>query len=270
MPSIVVGDVTLSYEDTGSGAPVLLLPGTGARGRTWRLHQVPALLAAGYRAITVDPRGVGASGPAKPGLTIADLVADAAAVIEAVGGPAAVVGTSLGALIAQELSLVRPELVTHAVLLASRARPDALSQALAAADRALADAGITLPPAYDAVSRALANLSPRTLADPAAVRDWLDILEMSPTGRPDEGTRAQLDVVLADDRRAAYGKIEVPTLVLSFADDLIAPAARGRELAAAIPGACHREIPAAGHYGYLEQPEAVNEAILTFLGKGSL
>jgi pimeloyl-ACP methyl ester carboxylesterase len=52
--------------------------------------------------------------------------------------------------------------------------------------------------------------------------------------------------------------------VLSFADDLVAPAARGRELAAAIPGARYTEIRDAGHYGYLEQPEAVNAAMLRF------
>jgi pimeloyl-ACP methyl ester carboxylesterase len=268
MPSIVAGDVSLSYEEFGSGPPVLLLPGTGARARTWRLHQVPALLAAGHRVITPDPRGTGDSGPARPGLTVADLVADTAVTIEKIaGGPCAVVGTSMGAFITQELCLVRPELVTRAVLMASRARPDAVSLAVAAADRDLADAGLTLPATYDAVNRALQNLSPRTLEDPEAAQDWLDILEMSPTGRSDEGRRAQLDVVLDHDRRAAYREIGVPTLVLSFADDLIAPPARGRELAAAIPGATFLEIPAAGHYGYLEQPETVNEAIVTFLAQ---
>ncbi|WP_067503299.1 alpha/beta fold hydrolase [Actinoplanes sp. TFC3] len=268
MPSISASGVTLSYEESGRGAPVVLVPGTGSRGRTWRLHQVPALVAAGYRAITVDPRGAGDSGPAKPGLTLGDLAADTAAIIEqVVGGPAAVVGTSMGAMTGQELALVRPELLTRAVLMASRARPDPLSRALAEADRILADTGITLPPQYEAVVRAMQNLSPRTLEDPQPAQDWLDILELSPAGALDEGARAQLDARLTEDRRAAYRQIATPTLVLSFADDLIAPAVRGRELAAAIPGAQYTEIEAAGHYGYLEQPEAVNEALLRFLGE---
>ncbi|GAA2539983.1 alpha/beta fold hydrolase [Winogradskya consettensis] len=264
MPSISVGDVTLTYEESGRGAPVLLLAGTGASGRSWWLHQVPALVAAGHRVITPDNRGTGGSGPAGPGLTIADLVTDTANLItQLVGGPCHVVGTSMGAYITQELLLVRPELVNRAVLMASRARPDPVSTALAAADRALADSGIELPPEYDAVTRALQNLSPATLADPESAQDWLDILELSPAAPADH--RAQLDVTLTTDRRSAYARITTPTLVLSFADDLIAPPAHGRDLAAAIPGAAFTTIPATGHYGYLEQPDEVNKAMLEFL-----
>jgi pimeloyl-ACP methyl ester carboxylesterase len=267
MPAIGVGDITVHYEESGSGAPVLLIPGAAARGRTWRLHQVPALVRAGYRTITVDNRGTGASGPAGPGLTVADLVADAVAVIERVaGGPCRLIGTSLGAYVVQELLLTRPDLAHQAVLMASRARPDAMSLALAAAERAMAGAG-PVPPEYDAVNRALQNLSPRTLQDPENIQDWLDILEMSPTDWSDEALRAQLAVTVDTDRRAAYGAIGTPTLVVSFADDLIAPPVRGRELAAAIAGARYAQIADAGHYGYLEQPEAVNGAVLEFLGR---
>ena len=266
MPSIVADGVTLHYEESGHGTPVLLLPGSGARGRTWSLYQVPALVAAGCRVIALDNRGAGKSGPAEPGLTVGDLVADTVAVIEQVlGGPCRLVGTSMGAFIAQELLLVRPELVSRAVLMASRARPDAMSLAVAAAERQLADSGTVLPPAYDVVNRALQNLSPRTLADPEAAQDWLDILEVSPTDWSDPGQRAHIDITVDSDRRAAYARIAVPTLVMSFADDLVAQPVRGRELAEAIPGAVYTEIPDAGHFGYLERPEAVNEALLRFL-----
>jgi pimeloyl-ACP methyl ester carboxylesterase len=265
MPAIGVGDITLHYEESGRGAPVLLIPGTAASGRSWWLHQVPALVGAGYRAITVDNRGVGRSGPAAPGLTVGDLVADTVAMIERVaGGPCRLIGTSMGAYVVQELLLVRPELVSQAVLMAGRARPDAMSLAVAAADRVMAAAGVALPPEYDAVNRALQNLSPRTLEDPESAQDWLDILEMSPTDWADPGQRAHLDVVVDTDRRPAYRGIRVPTLVLSFADDLIAPEARGRELADTIPESRYVRIADAGHYGYLEQPAAVNDAILGF------
>jgi pimeloyl-ACP methyl ester carboxylesterase len=263
MPTITVSGVTLNYEVSGDGAPVLLLAGTGARGRSWELHQVPALTAGGLRAYTLDNRGSGGSGPARPGLTVADLVADTVAVVErVVGGPCAFAGTSMGALVIQELLLVRPDLVTRAVLMATRARPDPVSLALAAADRELADSGVHLPPRYAAVTRALQNLSPATLTDPDLSQDWLDLFEFAPA----EQARAQLDVLLTTDRRAAYAGIRTPVHVLAFADDLVAPPARGRELAAAIPGSTYAEIPDAGHYGYLEQPDAVNAELLRFLG----
>jgi pimeloyl-ACP methyl ester carboxylesterase len=265
VPVVEIDDVTVSFDESGSGEPVLLIPGTGARGRTWSLHQGPALVKAGYRVITIDNRGVGGSGPARPGLTIGDLVADTVAVIESAGvGPCRLVGSSLGAYIVQELLVARPELCRQAVLMASRARPDAFSRAVAAAELKLAGSGLTLPPDYEAVTRARQNLSPATLQDEAAVQDWLDIFELSPTDRVDPGRRAQLAVVLDDDRRPAYRAIRVPTLVLSFAHDVVAPPSRGRELAATIPSARYVEIPDAGHYGFLEQPEAVNTELLRF------
>jgi pimeloyl-ACP methyl ester carboxylesterase len=264
MASIGVGDVTLHYEEAGAGEPVLMIPGTGARGRTFGLHQVPALRAAGYRVITLDNRGAGLSGPAGPGLAVSDLVADAAAVVEQVaGGPCRLIGTSLGAYVVQELLVTRPELASQAVLMAGRARPDAVSLALAAAYQAVAAEGVALNPRYDAINRALQNLSPATLQNPEVAQDWLDILEMSPTD-VSSSARGQLEVVVDTDRRRAYAAITVPTLVISFADDLVAPPARGEELAQAIPGARFVEIADTGHYGYLERPEAVNDEILRF------
>lgn len=258
---LTVDDLDLHYEQAGSGPPVVLVPGTGARGRTWWLYQVPALVAAGYQVHTIDNRGAGSPCPGP--LTIHTLVGDLALFVErVVGGPCRLIGSSMGAHIVQELLVSRPELAVQAVLMASRARPDPLSRALTVAEKQLYDNEVTLPPSYAAVVRAMQNLSPRTLSDPQRAQDWLDIFELSPVGDP--GARAQLDIDWDTDRRDVYRTVTVPTLVMSFADDLVTPAPRGRELADCIPGARYAEIPDAGHYGYLEQPDAVNDAVLTF------
>jgi pimeloyl-ACP methyl ester carboxylesterase len=54
-------DVALDVRDNGTGPPVLLLHGWPDTQDVWR-HQLPALLAAGYRVITADLRGFGGSG----------------------------------------------------------------------------------------------------------------------------------------------------------------------------------------------------------------
>ncbi|NEB67029.1 alpha/beta hydrolase, partial [Streptomyces fulvissimus] len=83
------------------------------------LHQVPALRAAGYRVVTFDNRGIPPTDVCADGFTVDDMVADTAGLIEHLGlGPCRVVGTSLGAHVAQELCLARPELVSQVVLLA--------------------------------------------------------------------------------------------------------------------------------------------------------
>ncbi|KPC60524.1 alpha/beta hydrolase, partial [Streptomyces sp. NRRL WC-3753] len=61
--------------------------------------------------------------------------------------------------------------------------------------------------------------------------------------------------------------ITTPCLVVGFADDLILPAHLGREVADAIPGARYVEVADAGHYGYLERPDQVNNALLDFFAQ---
>ena len=73
--------MNLAYDDRGAGEPVLFIAGRGGAGRTWHLHQVPAFLTAGYRAITFDNRGIGATEKAD-GFGIEQMVADTAALIE--------------------------------------------------------------------------------------------------------------------------------------------------------------------------------------------
>ena len=248
----------IHYEQAGSGPGVLLLAGNGARGRTWHLHQVPALTAAGFRVVTYDTRGVPPSATPEV-VTMADLVADAATLIEHLGlGPCRIAGSSMGARVAAELSLERPELVDRAVLMATFDRPGAFLTAVTTAERRL---GPDLPAAYRAVVRAALNLSPRTLADDRQAQDWLDVFQFS--GAADASTSRQ-DADADRDRLAAYAAVSVPCLVLGFADDLIAPAAAGRRVAAAIPRARYAEIPDVGHYGYLEQPARVNAEMITF------
>jgi pimeloyl-ACP methyl ester carboxylesterase len=264
MPVVELNGIRLSYQLTGSGELVVLVMGTGSSGRVWQLHQVPALVAAGYRVATVDNRGIPPSDECATGMTIDDLVSDTGALIEHLGdGPARVVGTSLGSRIVQELTLARPDLVSQAVMMAAHGRTDPVQSMLSAGERALYDAGIELPPMYYAAITALLNLSPRTLHDRRAVQEWLDVFEFSGSGIS-AGVRAQLEVEDFSDRLAAYRRIKVPSLVIGFADDLVVPRYLAREVAVAIPGARYAEIEGCGHFGYLERPAEVNRLVVEF------
>ncbi|MET7937495.1 alpha/beta hydrolase [Streptomyces sp. NPDC005322] len=267
MPIATINGIRLSHQDTGSGDPVVMIMGSGSGGRAWHLHQVPALTAAGHRVITFDNRGIPPTDVCTGGITVADMVGDVVGLIETLRlGTVRVVGTSMGAYVAQELALAHPGLVRQAVLIASRARSDALRRALARAEQELHASGTELPIAYRAVVQAMQSLSPRTLDDEQSIADWLDLLEMAREDRAGRG--AQLAMEPMPDRRSAYAGITVPCHVISFADDLITPPRAGEELASVIPGASFELIPDAGHYGYLENPEAVNKSMLEFFRAG--
>ncbi len=97
--------------EQGSGPLVLLVHGFPESWYSWR-HQLPALAAAGYRAVALDVRGYGRSAkPAAPdAYRLLDLVADNAAVVEELGETSAVVvGHDWGATIAATSALLRPD-----------------------------------------------------------------------------------------------------------------------------------------------------------------
>jgi pimeloyl-ACP methyl ester carboxylesterase len=257
--------INLAFDDTGSGDPVVFIAGTGGAGRTWHIHQVPAFTAAGYRCITFDNRGIGATENAD-GFSTEQMVADTAAIIdELVGGPARVVALSMGAFIAQELMLARPELVSEAVLMGTRGRVDTTRQLFRKADEALVDSGVELPPAYAAKVRVLENFSPKTINDGTVAGEWFDMFAAFPFKRT-SGWTAQLTVAPHENRLPAYRSITTPVLVIGFADDVITPSALGREVAEAMPNGRFIQIGSTGHLGFLERPDTVNKAILQFFG----
>lgn len=256
--------INLAYEENGSGDPVLFIAGTGGAGRTWHIHQVPTFVAAGYRCITFDNRGIGATENAG-GFGTEQMVADTAALIEQVadGGPARVVAMSMGAYIAQELMLVRPELVSQAVLMGTRGRLDRIRKSIRAADVELTKAEIKLPPAYAAKVRVLENFSPKTINDEKAIGDWMEMFTAFPIKRT-PGLAAQLEVYPKENRLTAYRSIRTEVLVIGFADDVLTPATLGREVADALPNGRYVQIGHTGHLGFLERPETVNNAMLDF------
>ncbi|GAA1571921.1 alpha/beta fold hydrolase [Dactylosporangium maewongense] len=265
MGYVTANGIRLSYELTGAGERVLLIMGSGASGRVWGAHQTPALTRAGYRCLTFDNRGIAPS-DAPPGrYSMADMVADTIGLIEALDfGPCHVVGTSLGAMIAEEIARRRPDVVRSAVLMATRSRSDLVRRGLIRADQALSEHGVQLPGAYSAPTTVLQMFSPKTLNDDAAVSLWLDVFELSGNSGEPNGQDWADD---GSDRREALRRITVPCRVIAFADDLICPPHLGAEVADAIPDCDLVEIDRAGHLGNIERPDEVNTAIIEFLAK---
>jgi pimeloyl-ACP methyl ester carboxylesterase len=253
----------LAYDDRGSGEPVLFIAGSGGPGRTWHIHQVPAFTAAGYRAVTFDNRGVGAT-ENEDGFTTETMVADTAELIEQLGlAPTNIVAASMGAFVAQELMLARPELVKRAALMGSYGRVDRTREFFRQAERELAESGIQLPTAYHAKVRLLESFSPNTLDDDRAVAEWIDMFTLFPS-QPTAGVRRQLEIAPHDSRLPAYRSITARVLVIGFANDLVTPPHLGKEVADAMPNGRFVRIAHTGHLGFLERPEAVNAAILQF------
>jgi pimeloyl-ACP methyl ester carboxylesterase len=256
----------LTYRVRGEGPPVLLIQGVGVHGDGWQ-PQVEAL-AARYRCLTFDNRGVGRSLPLGTRLSVAQMADDARTLMDAEGWQSAhVVGHSLGGLIALELALATPARVRSLALLCTGARGRDLVRlswwALGVGvrtrlgtrrGRRSAFLEIVMPPAVlaaadrDDLAQRLAPIFGYDLAD----QPWVAIKQTAATRLYDATQR--------------LGELAgFPTLVVSAAHDRIAPAALGRALAAGIPGSRYEEVADAAHGLTVQFAERVNGLLLEHL-----
>src|SRR2546427_9444926 len=103
------------WDEQGAGEPVLLIMGLGYPSDIW--YRTRPLLAARYRTIALDNRGVGRSDTPPGPYPIALMASDAAAVLDASGLESAhVYGVSMGGMIAQEFALQYPKRVRSLIL----------------------------------------------------------------------------------------------------------------------------------------------------------
>ena len=113
--AINLGELSFSVQDEGEGPAVVLLHGFPDSHVLWR-HQVPALVAAGYRVIAPDLRGFGDS--SKPAEVdrygMLDLVGDVLGILDHLGvARAHVVGHDWGAALAWAMAAFVPDRVDH-------------------------------------------------------------------------------------------------------------------------------------------------------------
>lgn len=262
------GSVEIAYSVEGEGPEtVLLIMGLGGRAADWGTP-FPTALAARYRVVRVDNRGVGESPRAPGGYELGDLARDAVAVLDALEAERAhVIGISMGGMISQLVAIEHPTRVHRLVLIATHhggrgltpPHPDAM---------ALFD-----PSEFLSVGRDPAAMMRRTLgviASPGFPERRPEVvLEMMSNARerPTHGSAfmAQLQAILGSDRSDRVREIRQPTLVVHGQDDKLIPPANGRSLAERIPGARLVLMDGVGHMPMLEAPDELSGVVMEFL-----
>lgn len=262
MPVVTLRGLHFAYEEHGRGQPVLLIPPAATPPGAWAMNQVRAIVAAGYRVIVAGSRGTPPSTVPSAPFRVSDLADDAACLITELGlAPCLIVGASLGAMVAQELALSRPDLVRAVALLGTRCRTDFIRGRFARAYAGQIRRGEP-PSDLDAIMLVMQLFSSATLADDGQAADWLTLFQVfSACGI---GPAMQYEATLIPDRTDALRQVRRPCLVVAFAEDTVTPPVLCREVAAAIPGCRYTEIEGCGHFGFLERPEPVNAALIGF------
>jgi pimeloyl-ACP methyl ester carboxylesterase len=270
------GDVRIAYEVDGppGGRPLLLVMGLGLQMLFWPADFRELLVDRGFRVARLDNRDVGLSthltGLGVPplsafvrrrwagGYRIADMAADAVAVLDDLGWQSAhVVGVSLGGMIAQTVAGRYPARVRTLTSMSSTpspriGRPHPRTWPVLLSRPA---------PTREIAAQHIVDVF-RVIGSPAYPHeeDWLREVGAQSFDRahdPD-GIRRQLAAIVSSgDRRPMLRRVRVPALVVhGDADPLVRPAG-GRATAAAIRGARLVTYRGMGH----DLPAALRPAI---------
>lgn len=255
-------DGTVAYRELGSGPALLLIAGAGISMDGWPPSMIDAL-AAHHEVVVFDNAGIGrtsaVSAPAS--LSIPAMTSQTSALIAALGlRRPAVLGWSMGGMIAQDLAVSQPAQVSRLIL---------------AATAVGTGKAVPLPP-YSTVSSltpttVVSQLFPKNQA--AAIRAYLSAIGRYPNfyGESAATFHSQYRAAerwLAGQDAAGHlvGDIRVPTLVAGGTQDQFIATANVRQLASSVPGAKLLLFPDAGHAFLFQDEASFTRDVEAFIG----
>jgi pimeloyl-ACP methyl ester carboxylesterase len=264
---------TTWYEGAPDGPseepPVVLVHGLGGSATNWTA--LAPLLARRRRVLVADLPGHGRSAPLARVRQLTDLADHLATLAEARGFlPGAVVGHSMGGVVALRLAVERPEAVRALVLVDSAGIVSTTTRAR----RALNVATLVQPAKRVAPFRARVAVSPLLrravfgywgAVDPAALTTESVIGYLEGPAHA-TGVRAAALALTADEPRADTDRVRCPALVVWGARDRMTPIRDGFEFARRLRAPL-RVVPATGHLLPAEAPEACRALLEQFLDR---
>lgn len=261
MPYVTVRTgIKIYYERVGKGLPLLLIMGTGLDHTCW-VPQIEAYQDV-FECICFDNRGTGKTDAPEGPLTTRLMAEDASALADALEVERAhVSGLSLGSCIAQELALMRPQLVQTLQLHGTWGRAHGYAARKFDAQIRLLDQ-LDLDSFYQV--NVLWFITPEYMhryPDRVTAQINSIVRAAPPRAVLKEQYRADLD----HDTLERLPRIQAPTLVTVGSFDVAVPPMYGREVAEAIPNAEFVIFEGGGHLHNIENPEEFNRVTLDFL-----
>ncbi len=269
MPEVVSTGTRIQYdvydETGGRGEPLLCIMGLGGASNWW-FPQVEELRST-HRVVTFDNRGVGRSDKPTGPYTMAQLAADALAVLDAARCDSAhVMGISMGGMIAQHVALSHPHRVKKLILACTTAGgPTSAQPSQEVLSALMATGGMRPESPAEMIEKLGWILFPREWLATRG-HDLIAMLAAHPSEpAPPHAFLGQVMAIAAHDTRSRLGEIPHETLVLTGDEDVLVPPQNSSILAEGIPRAKLQTIPGTGHGFNIQAAEAYNRAVRDFL-----
>lgn len=251
----------IEYEEAGQGSPVLLLHAFPLSHLMWET-QLDAL-SGEFRVLAPSLRGFGRTTGFVDQPSIRQMAEDVIEFLEAlrINEPVVLCGVSMGGYVALAFAHAYPRRVRALVLADTRAEPDT-EEAKTKRNEMIEFARQHTP--ADVVERVLPTLTCDTTREcrPTVIGKITDIAASQTKDGIINALQALRD---RPDARPWLASISAPALVIVGEDDTLTPPAMAHTLVDGIRNSQFAVIESAGHLSNLEQPEAFNEAVLSFL-----
>ena len=258
-----VNGIKIHYRLEGDGPEtIVLINGLADDLESWAA-QVPDFVAAGYRVLSFDNRGIGKSDWPEGPYTTALMASDAKALVDHLEiTDFHLVGVSMGGMIAQEYALGYGGDLRSLSLCCTYGAPGPFCSRMFALWQEMAPVmgvpAVMRDVTLWAFTQDFFNNRQDELAEFEAAMAALD--------QTPEAYLSQLHSIQTHDTTARLGEIDVPTFVLAGEEDILIPVALSKQLCDAIKGA--EWGTAKGGHAYLwEFPASFNKAVLDFVGR---
>ncbi len=251
----------LSFEERGSGSPLVLLHAFPLSRRMWEKEL--ELWSSNYRAIAPDWRGFGASPPAVGSLTMESCADDVHQLLEQLG-------------IKQKITLLGLSMGGYVAFEYARKYQDSLHRLILVATQPVGDSEASRTARYETAefvqregSKPLAErLIPRLLGK-TTLETKPDVIEkvrgLIASNSPEGIAAACYGLGSRRDSSPVLEQIRVPTLIVAGEEDVIIPKAQADTLHQKIALSRLVLINQSGHLVNLEQPGPLHEAVSDFL-----
>jgi len=248
----------LAYDDRGHGPAVVLIHGHPFDRSMWEPQQEP--LARRFRVLTPDLRGFGQSTSSGGTVTMRELAADVEALLDDLGvGSAAVVGLSMGGLVAMELAIADPKRWWALALVATTAEPVTGRERRRRLELAATLESEGMNPLADAMGERLFGPS-----CPTAVIDSVE--QMMRENNPQGAAAALRGRAQRPDYRPGLAALEIPTFVCAGSHDFWSTPEVTQALVDTLNSPRLLVLPEVGHLPNFEAPEEFTRELLDFLG----
>ena len=266
MPKIKVNTMNIYYEIYGTGPPLLMILGLGANIMWWGKYFIKGL-ANYFNVIVLDNRGTGQSSNPKSQYTVKILADDAYGLLKALNiENTFVFGHSMGGGIAQELLIQHSRSIGMSKLILCSSSCGGSKSILASPEvlQIINKTRSGRTPIEIAKESLKIFYSPEFMKNNPKLVDYA-VQNMAKSQMLSRNYEWQTTAIKSFKTCDRIKNIKIPTLIMHGAKDVLVPPQNTKILAELIPNAHIKMFTESAHTPYVEEPDAVIDAMVEFL-----